>query len=330
LNDFSVATFVKVNTNAAWARVFDFGSGTGAYMFLAPASGGGTMRYAITTSGSGGEQQINSATVLSPGVWHHVAVTLSGTTGVLYVDGAAVATNSVMTLKPSSLGSTTQNYIGKSQWNDPCLNGSVDEFRLYARALSAGEVSTLASAKLPSPWATSDIGAVAVSGGADCAGGLFTIQGAGASIGGAADAFRFVYQPSSGDCSNTIRVTGIPNTGANAKAGVMIRETLAAGSKEAGIWVTPGNGIIFTSRNSTGGSTSTSTASGLTAPYWVRVMRVGNSFTAYYSANGTTWTRLGSAKTISMSSVASIGMGVCSGVSNVLNTATMTNVTTVP
>ncbi len=142
LNDFSIATWVFVNVNATWARLFDFGAGTGANMFLAPASGGNTVRYSIKLSGTP-EQQINSAAVLSPGVWHHVAVTLSGTTGTLYVDGVAVGTNTGMTSKPSNLGNTALNYIGKSQYADPYLNGRVDDFRIYRRALSAAEVSTL-------------------------------------------------------------------------------------------------------------------------------------------------------------------------------------------
>jgi hypothetical protein len=143
LNDFTIATWVKVDTNATWARIFDFGIGTGNYMFLAPASGGNTLRYAITTSSTGGEQQINNSTVLSTGVWHHVAVTLSDTNGILYLDGAAVGTNSNMTLRPSTLGNTTQNYFGKSQWADPVLIGNLDDFRIYNRALSAAEISSL-------------------------------------------------------------------------------------------------------------------------------------------------------------------------------------------
>jgi regulation of enolase protein 1 (concanavalin A-like superfamily) len=99
---------------------------------------------------------------------------------------------------------------------------------------------------------------------------------------------------------------------------------------EAGVWVTPTSGIVFTSRNGTNSSTSMATASGLTAPYWVRVERVGNKFSAFHSANGTSWTRLGNAKTINMSTNAQVGMGVCSGASGVLNTATMDNATTTP
>ncbi len=83
-------------------------------------------------------------------MWTHVAVTLSGSVGTLYINGTVAGTNSAMTLTPSSLGSTTLNYIGKSQWNDPYLNGSVDEFQIYPRALSSTEVTALATS-IPAP-----------------------------------------------------------------------------------------------------------------------------------------------------------------------------------
>jgi hypothetical protein len=144
------------SSSEAAARLFDFGTGTSSYMFLAPASGGNTLRYAITTGG--GEQQINGP-ALSAGTWHHVAVTLSGTTGTLYVDGLAAGSNNSMTLKPSSLGSTTQNYIGKSQFPDPLLNGRVDDFRIYNRALSNAEISMLFSASGVVPVAPTGLAA---------------------------------------------------------------------------------------------------------------------------------------------------------------------------
>ena len=53
-----------------------------------------------------------------------MAVTLSGTTGTLYVDGQPVATNTNMTLNPAALGATNQNWIGRSQFSgDPFLDG---------------------------------------------------------------------------------------------------------------------------------------------------------------------------------------------------------------
>ena len=150
--NFSIAAWVYVNANGTWARVFDFGTGTTVYMFLAPVSGGNTIRYAITTSAGAGEQQINGP-ALSAGAWHHVAVTVSGSTGILFVDGIGVGTNASMTLKPSSLGSTTLNYIGKSQFADPFFNGRVDDFRIYNVALSSAQVVSLANSDgaLPAP-----------------------------------------------------------------------------------------------------------------------------------------------------------------------------------
>ncbi|WAC15004.1 cellulose binding domain-containing protein [Dyadobacter pollutisoli] len=142
INDFSVATWVKLDASANWARLFDFGSGTTNYMFLTPRNGAnGTLRYAIL-AGSG-EQVINSSSVIATGVWTHIAVTQSGTVGILYVNGVEVGRNANLTLKPSSLGNTSQNWIGKSQFADPLLAGKIDEFQIYNRALSASEVSSL-------------------------------------------------------------------------------------------------------------------------------------------------------------------------------------------
>ena len=46
---------------------------------------------------------------------------------------------------PRSFGSTTQNYLGDSQWEgDAFFTGSLDEFRIYNRALSEAEVRYLA------------------------------------------------------------------------------------------------------------------------------------------------------------------------------------------
>jgi fibronectin type 3 domain-containing protein len=143
---FTVATWVHLDAISNWARLFDFGTGTTSYMFLAPQAGGSNaLRFAITTNSYGSEQQINGSAALPVGVWTHVAVTLNGSTGILYVNGGEVGRNSSMTLTPASLGATTRNYIGKSQFPDPYLNGSVDDFRVYNQALSPEEVAGLAT-----------------------------------------------------------------------------------------------------------------------------------------------------------------------------------------
>ena len=155
LNDFTVSLWVRVSTFATWARMFDFGSGTTNYLFLttqhATGSGAAKMRFGIRTP-STGEQTITSSAALPIDTWTHVAVTLSGTTGRMYINGNLVGTNTTMTLKPSDLGITTQNYLGRSQFSaDPYFNGSVDDFRIYVRALSAGELTALANPVAEAP-----------------------------------------------------------------------------------------------------------------------------------------------------------------------------------
>jgi hypothetical protein len=144
LNDFTISAWVKLNALSTWARLFDFGTGTGDFMFLTPTASPSGVRFGITTSGSGNEQSINYTNNLSLGVWHNIAVTFAAGIGILYVDGLPVATNSAMNLTPSLLGNTTQNWIGRSQFsNNPYLNGLVDDFRIYNGALSPGEIASL-------------------------------------------------------------------------------------------------------------------------------------------------------------------------------------------
>jgi hypothetical protein len=144
LTDFTIATWVNLNASANWARLFDFGTGTNNYMFLAPKSGAGKIRFAIRTA-SVNEQIIDGTAALPTGGWQHVAVTLSGSTGTLYVNGVQVGQNTGMTLTPSSLGATTLNYIGKAQFNDPYLAGAVDDFRILGQALTAQQIAALAA-----------------------------------------------------------------------------------------------------------------------------------------------------------------------------------------
>ncbi|MGN6370531.1 MAG: LamG-like jellyroll fold domain-containing protein, partial [Phycisphaerae bacterium] len=157
LNDFTISSWIKPTTLNNWSRIFDFGSGVNNYMFLTPSAGGtGALRFAITAAGNGSEQQLNGP-ALTVNTWYHVAVTLAGNTATLYVNGQPVATNTSMTLHPTNLGATTQDYLGKSQFNaDPNFAGSIDDFRLYSRALSASEILKLAVPAIISPPAAAD------------------------------------------------------------------------------------------------------------------------------------------------------------------------------
>ncbi|MBC8094320.1 MAG: carbohydrate-binding protein [Akkermansiaceae bacterium] len=182
---------------------------------------------------------------------------------------------------------------------------------------------------LPSPWNSTDVGAVGLTGSATHSSGTFTLTGAGADIWGTADEFRYVYQTASGDCDIRARVATLQNTHSRAKAGVMIRESLNANSTHAVVNITPGVGVEFIRRTTTGGASTSTTVAGLVAPYWVRLTRTGNTFTAYRSTNGSTWTTIGT-QTMTMGSSITIGLVECTHADTVLGASTFTNVTATP
>lgn len=144
LDDFTITTWVKMDAITTWMRIFDFGNGTNNYIFLTPqagvTSGKSIIRYAIKNGG--GEQQLNYNYTFPLNTWTHFAITQAGNTCRLYINGALVATNTGITIKPAALGSTAQNYLGKSQFTaDPNLKARIDEFRIYNRALTATEIA---------------------------------------------------------------------------------------------------------------------------------------------------------------------------------------------
>ncbi|MCS7090165.1 MAG: LamG-like jellyroll fold domain-containing protein [Verrucomicrobiota bacterium] len=145
LSNVTIAAWVRLRNVANWTRIFDFGQNTTTNMFLTPRSGAsGRLRFAITTSGSSGEQRIDAAFGLTTGMWYHVVVTLEGSRGLLYVNGTPVGTNTALTLRPRDLGVTTNNYLGRSQYTaDPYLDGVLEEFRIYRVALTPQEVAAL-------------------------------------------------------------------------------------------------------------------------------------------------------------------------------------------
>jgi hypothetical protein len=178
---------------------------------------------------------------------------------------------------------------------------------------------------LPAPWLEQDIGSPAAAGSSSYSGGTFTVNGSGTDIWDTADKFRYVYQPLAGDATVVARVTAVQNTDPWAKAGVMIRETLTAGSRHAMMVLTPGNGLAFQNRTATGGVSAHTAGGAATVPYWVKIVRSGTTFTGYKSTDGTTWTSVGSA-TITMGTNVYVGLAVTSHNNPVLCTAAMDGV----
>ncbi|WLW57099.1 beta-L-arabinofuranosidase domain-containing protein [Streptomyces sp. YU58] len=144
----TLSAWVKPTHDAAWTRILDFGNDTTRYLYLAARNASGVPRFAVTTSGAGGEQGLNGTAPLPLNRWSHLAVTIANGTGTLYVDGAAVARNTAMTLTPAALGTLAHHWLGRSAYAaDPVFAGAYDEFNVWSRALTAAEITALQNSR---------------------------------------------------------------------------------------------------------------------------------------------------------------------------------------
>ncbi|WP_347157367.1 malectin domain-containing carbohydrate-binding protein [Pontibacter chitinilyticus] len=185
-------------------------------------------------------------------------------------------------------------------------------------------VNPATACALPSGWLSKNIGAVGSAGDVCYSNGSYTVQGSGTDIWNTSDQFRYVYQNLSCNGEIIARVNSLTNTDPWAKAGVMIRETDATGSKHAMMVLTPGNGASFQYRTATSGSMN-SVSRAAVAPQWVRITREGNVFKGYISATGQSWTLVGQA-TISMNSNVLIGLAVTAHNNSATASANFSNV----
>ena len=152
LDSFTLSFWVKPGAVTEGARVFDFSTADAQNsLSFTPRTAGGQMRFSLRVAGVEQIVEAPSSPHFTPDVWTRVAVTLANNTARLYVNGVEVASNPAMTNRPSALGVTTNNFIGKSASSAyPAFNGAVDEFRIYQGAVSATDV-VLLSAALATP-----------------------------------------------------------------------------------------------------------------------------------------------------------------------------------
>jgi alpha-L-fucosidase len=194
-------------------------------------------------------------------------------------------------------------------------------------SVNSAETSASLAGAPSSNWLTEDVGAVGAVGSFNLSSGVFTIQGSGSDIWNSSDEFRYGFQALTGDCSITARVLNMQNTAGWAKAGVMIRETLDPASKYVINFMSPANGTALQQRGTTGGAASgVSNNTGLAAPFWVRLVRTNDTFTAFISADGANWIQSGTT-TVAMNANVYVGLAVCSHNDGTICQAQFDNVT---
>ena len=196
-------------------------------------------------------------------------------------------------------------------------------------ALATGVVGdvtvTPRNASLPPGWSSRDIGGVGTAGSASATGGVFAVTGAGADIWGTQDAFHFAFTTLQANGSVTARVASVDAIHAWTKAGVMIRQSLDAGSAHAFMLVSAGKGLAYQRRPSSGGDTLHAPGGAGTAPYWVQLTRTGSTIMASASADGVSWTVV-AVETLDLSGPVYAGLAVSSHDPSRTATAVFTDV----
>jgi hypothetical protein len=150
LTDATFEVWLTWNGGDPWQRIFDFGnsvqgedtqSGGVSYFFLAASSAWGPhLRTAYSLSGIPGESAVQSSSSLPVGSTEHVTVIFDDTHNQvsLYIDGA-FNTGVGLDAHLSAL-QDVNNWLGRSQFADPALSATLDEFRIYGAALTADQI----------------------------------------------------------------------------------------------------------------------------------------------------------------------------------------------
>ena len=275
----------------------------------------------MTRSSTGGSTTFIASTTDLPPAWLKLARTGSNIVGSVSADGTAwtqVGTTPVTMGANANVGFVVTSHAAGT------LNQSTFDNVTFTSATPPPPPPPPPS-PLPAPWATQDVGAVGVAGDAGYTSGVFTLKGAGSDIWGTTDAFRFVYQPLSGNGEVIARVTGMQNTNTYAKAGVMIRETTGVSAANALVDLRPQGTIEFLARSATGSSTAFIASATHPAPAWIKLSRSGPTIVASLSNDGLTWTQIGAAS-VTMNASVLVGLAVTSHDTTQLNQATFDNV----
>ena len=284
-------------------------TGNSAHAFAHVTVGAGVRSSRRTTDG-GTTTAIEASTSLAP-VW--VRAVRKGTQVTTYwsANGTSWTTMATETI---SLG--TSAYVGL------VVNGRSTSSRATG---IFSNVTVTKAGTLPAGQQAADIGAPAIAGSTSYSSGTYTIKAAGRDIWDTSDQFHFVYQQVTGDVELVARVASITNTNSWAKAGVMVRESLAANARHALMSTSVSRGYAFQRRPAPGAYTEHTGGGSGAPPGWVRIVRTGDLFEAYRSADGASWTKIGS-DTIPMGDTVFVGVAVTSRNESLATTAVVNNV----
>jgi hypothetical protein len=159
--------------------------------------------------------------------------------------------------------------------------------RFEAQAQNTGAAAT--------SWTGMDIGVAPSPGSSQLdESGVALLTSSGEDVGGTSDSLHYLYQLMNGDGEIVARVLNMGGTNQFAKAGIMLRDGLSAGSRNLALLLTAGQEIGCQWRTVSNGHTGHDLAGQTgSVPYWVKIVRSGNWVGGYCSADGNTWKLMG-------------------------------------
>jgi hypothetical protein len=221
---------------------------------------------------------------------------------------------------------TTTSYTDTSVTDGTTYYYTIKAINTVGTSASSSEASATPTQV---PLSDADIGSPTYAGSASYTNGTYTVSGWG-DISGTNDQLNFDSTATNGDTTLVTKVDSQTNTGGFAQAGIMFRDSSASNAMEFSVAGTPGGDYEYIYRTATGGNASGATGGSFSGSGWVKIVRSGNSFSAYYSNSNSntsniTWTQIGSTQTISMSTSALAGLYVTSNGGTSVSTATFGN-----
>ncbi len=141
----SISAWIKVDSFSSTNQIiqnYESGGSPQNSGFLFRTTTGGKVSFVGYSSSVG---IVDSTTVLSTGIWYHVAAVITPSSWKIYVNGDDVSTN--VTTNTIAYNSTTPCSIGRSDYTGGSggyFDGQIDDLRIYNDALTATEVGYLA------------------------------------------------------------------------------------------------------------------------------------------------------------------------------------------
>jgi len=136
----TMACWANSTSYASDKRMLAFANSTGGTVLGLPVGRASGKFSAFCRSSAGALIQIDSASTYSSG-WHHVAVTIAGTTATLYVDGGTGAT-ATASASQSLLADTAAGILIASS-GGVFYPGLLDDIRIYSGAATQAEIQTI-------------------------------------------------------------------------------------------------------------------------------------------------------------------------------------------